>query len=308
MYLSTNQMAACLVASTLVGSSILIHGYVMGWIVLAIILTMSNHIVNNRSEAIGALEKDLHMQDLKARVVAQKAIIEQLKLDNLELEQEVACRTETNERLQNRNIILEDEVEVLDSLVLEEREEALFAESFSTAAIRQRNEARREVAVQKTEIAELRGELQSTLRNLDGQTSMALCFLDTAGELEQELADVKAQLAAQSLQAEVEVLKGLLAEVTTSRSIVLDQCDVLAERNVILEDQWVVLDALVQEQCDQIDNLTGLAGRFASSNQSVRAVNLIAHYLDIRPVGGVKGRTKTVVIKEIRAKASTQQA
>lgn len=124
----------------------------------------------------------------------------------------------------------------------------------------------------------------------------------------QELADVKAQLAAQSLQAEVEVLKGLLAEVTTSRSIVLDQCDVLAERNVILEDQGVVLDALVQEQCDQIDNLSSLVRMFASSNQSVRAVNLIAHYLDIRPVGEVKGRTKTVVIKEIRAKASTQQA
>ena len=220
MYLSTNQMAACLVASTLVGSSILIHGYVMGWIVLAIILTMSNHIVNNRSEAIGALEKDLHMQDLKARVVAQKALIEELQDLAVELNagyvkamsrmgeqkaiiadleedlqeerDEVACRTETNERLQNRNIILEDEVEVLDSLVLEEREEALFAESFSTAAIRQRNEARREVAVQKTEIAELRGELQSTLRNLDGQTSMALCFLDTAGELEQELEEAKA--------------------------------------------------------------------------------------------------------------------
>jgi len=117
-----------------------------------------------------------------------------------------------------------------------------------------------------------------------------------------ELADVKAQLAAPSLQAEVEVLKGLLAEVTTSRSIVLDQCDVLAERNVILEDQGVVLDALVQEQCDQLVRMV------ASSSQSVRAVNLVAHYLGIRAVGGVKGRTKAVVIAEIRAKASTQQA
>ncbi len=206
MYLSTNQMAACLAAATLAGSSILVCGYAAFWIVLAIILTMGNHIVNNRSEDLKVLEKDLLIEELQdlavelnagyvkamSRMGEQKAIIADLEEDLQEERDEVACRTETNERLQNRNIILEDEVEVLDSLVLEEREEALFAESFSTAAIRQRNEARREVAVQKTEIAELRGELQSTLRNLDGQTSMALCFLDTAGELEQELEEAKA--------------------------------------------------------------------------------------------------------------------
>jgi hypothetical protein len=97
----------------------------------------------------------------------------------------------------------------------------------------------------------------------------------------QELADVKAQLAAQATHT---------------------------ERNIILEDQSVVLDGIVQEQGDVIDNLGSLVRMFAHSDQSVKAVNLIAHYLDIRPVGGVKGRTKTVVVKEIRAKASTQQA
>jgi hypothetical protein len=164
----------------------------MGWIVLAIILTMSNHIVNNRSEAIDALEKDLHMQDLKAQVVAQKAIIEQLKLDNLELEQEVACRTETNERQLERIIILDDEVDVLDELVREERQEVLIAENFGSMAIRQRNEARAEVSGQKSENSELRVELQNTLRNLDGQTSLVHLFLDTAVELEDELEQVKA--------------------------------------------------------------------------------------------------------------------
>lgn len=199
MYLSTNQMAACLAAATLAGSSILVYGYAAFWIALAIILTMSNHIVNNRSEALKTHEDKLEIAELREAVqlaavdhLEQKALIEELKKDLQEERDEVACRAETNQRLQYRNIILEDEVEVLDSLVLEERVEVLIAESFGSMAIRQRNEARAAVAVQKTEIAELRGELQSTLRNLDGQTSMALCFLDTAEELEQELEQVKA--------------------------------------------------------------------------------------------------------------------
>ena len=80
----------------------------------------------------------------------------------------------------------------------------------------------------------------------------------------------------------------------------LTEVEIQDRRLTVLEDEVRVLEALVIETRERNASLSTLVGMQVHPGQGGKAINLMASYLDVGGIGGVRGRTKGVVLQEIR--------